>query len=1305
MNSFVLCGFLFGALPFLSLAQNSAPAGLKQAFDNARYGIEPSGSSLHASNAANRFSVQFSAEQTIIRSGDASETTLTLDEYGWGSALHSAGSVSRVSYSGKRLDRQYSTDLKEWFENSSQGLEQGFILPQRDASASGPLHIRLGTAGKWRALSDGAGLQLTQRSATLQYTGLKAWDARGTSLTSRLGVHGNQIEIEVDDSQAVYPLTIDPAFVQQATLTASDAAQYFGEFVSLSSDGNTALVGATGSGNLTGIAYVFTRSSTGAWTQQAELNAPSGVVAGSEVGSGVLSGDGNTVMMPIFAGTTDAVAGVVYVFTRSGNNWNYQTQLLSPNSHAGDGFGGAIAFSTNGGEVLIGAANYFSGNLGAAYVYTGAGATWTLQATLTTPAETALDGFGGSVALSGDGNTALVGAYNSAAGNGAADIFTRSGTSWSLQQALTSPDATRPGFGSSVALSGDGNTALIGAIFINGFGNSQTEFGAVYAFVRSGAAWTQQQTLVEQVNSNNAYFGGRISLSADGNTALIDDNNFNTTPWNVADVLASSGTTWTLRQLLTTPPEPLSDPTQPAYSQLGFTTALSADASTAIVGLPESTAKGSANVLQFNSTASAGPPLVVSVTPNAGSNGAQNFTAVYSDLNGVADLASVRILFNATPTGPNACYVSYFPPSNQLYLANDANTALIGPVTPGSSAQISNSQCTLSAPGSSYSASGINATLTASIAFVRTPPENIYLLDDEKDTSNSGWIKEGTWGATLGLPAPVSVTPGSGSGRSQIFTAVYSDPNGGYDLATLHLLFSPRVSEINGCSVFYNRAASAFYLDNDNGTELSVPVHPGSTAQVSNTQCTLSGTSSSYSVNGNDATISVALAFNSSTQQQKLIASDSHVSDGFGLSAALSNDGNTALVGSAFTQADLTNPGPYENSGAAYVFTQSATGWAQQKRLSIPNAAAGDYFGSSTALSGDGNTAIVGAPGNFATTGAVYVFTRSGGYWTQKQTLTAPQPAVYDQFGYSLAISGDGNTILVGTGNPVNLGPGYPAAFPGTVYVFTRSASNWVQQGQLTPADLTATNFGSSVAVSSDGTTVLVGATKNNAAYVFTRSGNTWTQQKKFTESGSVAFGSAVALSAGGNNALVADQGSNHNAGAAYLFARSGSTWVQQQTFTASDGSPFSSFGSSVALANAGSTALIGENAYPTGAAYLFTRSGTTWTQQKELLASDAAKTCCGNGFGTAVALSSSGLGALVSAPYAKAAAALPTGLIWLPASSRCHPNIFFFPPPKTTALLAGGSRKVAGRLLSNIRGTSPWESNLPRQHAKLNDD
>jgi hypothetical protein len=224
------------------------------------------------------------------------------------------------------------------------------------------------------------------------------------------------------------------------------------------------------------------------------------------------------------------------------------------------------------------------------------------------------------------------------------------------------------------------------------------------------------------------------------------------------------------------------------------------------------------------------------------------------------------------------------------------------------------------------------------------------------------------------------------------------------------------------------------------------------------------------------------------TQQQKLLASDAASSDEFGFSVALSADGNTAIVG-----ATAEDTSPNSNQGAAYVFTLSAGTWTQQQKLLASDASSGDQFGYSVALSADGDTALIGASEEGTSpnsvNGAAYVFTRSGGTWTQQQKLLASDAASSDQFGYSVALSADGDTALIGA----YFEDTSPNSDNGAVYVFTRTAGVWAQQQKLLASDAASSDrFGNSVALSADGNTAIVGASledtsngNNGAAYIY----------------------------------------------------------------------------------------------------------------------------------------------------------------------------------------------------------------------------
>ncbi|HEY0379001.1 MAG TPA: thrombospondin type 3 repeat-containing protein [Pyrinomonadaceae bacterium] len=292
---------------------------------------------------------------------------------------------------------------------------------------------------------------------------------------------------------------------------------------------------------------------------------------------------------------------------------------------------------------------------------------------------------------------------------------------------------------------------------------------------------------------------------------------------------------------------------------------------------------------------------------------------------------------------------------------------------------------------------------------------------------------------------------------------------------------------------------------------------------------------------------------------------------------------------------------------------------SEQAHLIAADVAADDFFGNSIAVSGD--TAVVAAfvdddPVRGANTGSVYVFVRSGSIWTQQQKLTASDAAAGDRFGSAVAI--DGNTIAVGAifadvGTEGNAGK---------VYVFTRGGTTWTEQQILTASDFKSSdNLGASVAI--DGDTIVSGANSYDlpgvmdagAAYVFVRTGPTWAEQQKLTASVPVAFdrvGFSVAID---GDTIVAGAPSDPaqavpgNAGSAYVFTRSGAAWTEQQKLTASDGALFDRFGLAVGVS--GDTALVGAplSDAPTvlniGAAYVFTRTGPAWAQSQKLAHTD----------------------------------------------------------------------------------------------------
>jgi len=355
---------------------------------------------------------------------------------------------------------------------------------------------------------------------------------------------------------------------------------------------------------------------------------------------------------------------------------------------------------------------------------------------------------------------------------------------------------------------------------------------------------------------------------------------------------------------------------------------------------------------------------------------------------------------------------------------------------------------------------------------------------------------------------------------------------------------------------------------------------------------------------------------NTVTECAKLLASDGTAGDSFGISVAISGD--SAIVGS------LGDDSNGSLSGSAYIFVKGDNGaWTQQAKLPASDAAAGDEFGFSVAINGD--TAVVGAlkdDDHGTNSGSAYVFVRDAeAVWTQQAKLLAADGAAGDQFGVSVAISGD--TAIVGaTGADGNVDDS------GATYVFVRDARGaWTQQTKLLASDgAVFDNFGVSVAINGD--TAVIGAPENDnacpsfspdcnmgSAYVFVRDASrAWSQQAELLASDGAAndaFGSAVAID--GDTAVIGaifNHGLTFDTGSAYVFVRDAAgVWTQQDKLLDSDGQPNDLFGSSVALS--GGMAVVGARfdddlGSASGSACVFARDlAGVWTQRFKILPSD----------------------------------------------------------------------------------------------------
>lgn len=343
----------------------------------------------------------------------------------------------------------------------------------------------------------------------------------------------------------------------------------------------------------------------------------------------------------------------------------------------------------------------------------------------------------------------------------------------------------------------------------------------------------------------------------------------------------------------------------------------------------------------------------------------------------------------------------------------------------------------------------------------------------------------------------------------------------------------------------------------------------------------------------------------------KLISSDGTASDEFGHSVAVS--GNRAIIGA------IGDDDRGAGAGAAYIFRFDGTSWVEEAKLTASDAGANDYFGYSVSISGD--AAIVGAPYDNFYFGSAYLFRFDGQSWSEEAKLTASDGETADYFGISVAISGD--TAVIGAF-------GHDGAFgdTGSAYVFRRHGTDWSQEAKLFAVDGAAGDiFGRSVSISGD--TAVIGAdnhdgaySNSGSAYVFRRDGTMWSQEATLTAADGTAgdlFGYSVSVS--GAAAIIGAVGDNNRSGAAYIFRRNGSTWIEEVKLIASDDAPYEYFGSSVSIC--GDIAAVGAHGDDAwgdfaGAAYIFGFDGKAWSERAKLVASDGA---AGDNAGRSVAV------------------------------------------------------------------------------------
>ncbi len=846
---------------------------------------------------------------------------------------------------------------------------------------------------------------------------------------------------------------------------------------------------ATSSGNFTATA------TQQPGTQQGTYLASNSTAINSESNASIctaISANGLTAVVGIASANNDL--GAAYIYNRSGNTWAKQgSGLPGSGATANSQQGSSVAISADGNTVIVGGSGD-NGGIGAAWVFTRSGTTWTQQGSKLVGANAqGLSQQGYAVAISADGNNILVGGPGDNSQTGAAWAYSRTNGVWNqLGVKLVGTGVVEPaGYtygaqqGSSVAISADGFTALVGGpednytipiiqiVVQQGTGTqtqttNQTEGGAVWVYSRTAKTNWQQQGAKLAITANpdvtNLGLGLAVSLSANGNTALLGAS-------NAAYVFTRSGTTWA----------------QQSSSLNGGTgVCLTADGNTAVTG-------GAADSLW--------------IYTRTGSTWAQQGNGIVAAL-GASRSLSQSFGYCGLSISGDGSYGMFTALANYPY-----TTAYVIPF----SAQGLLAEPSISSISSTSGAVGTLITIQGTNLY---PASGIYVGNGYPNL-----ILSNTPTTAQFMVMPTSVT-----GTISLTTA----------------------------------AGTATATGNFTVTATPVPqVQQGSK---------LVGTGSS--------TVDVEQ----------------------GTSVAISADGNTAVVGA-----------PWDNlgTGAIWVYVRTGTSWAQQGNKLVGTGIIGQAnFGQSVAISANGNIIAVGGPGQASGSGGGWIFVRTGTTWepTGNEVLFS-NADTSARFGSSVAMSADGLTIAFGM-------PGENQG-TGAVYIASGNGFNewYLLSGELTgTGNAGASSQGNSVAVSADGNTLLVGGKNDNsgigAAWVFARNGNTWSQYgSKLVGTGNVGAsnqGASVAISADGKNALIGGPADNGNTGAVWFYTKIQHTifsavWTQEGSKIIGTGAVAKAQqGSSVALSADAGTAVEGglSDDLIIGATWAFTRSGAVFTQQ-----------------------------------------------------------------------------------------------------------
>jgi uncharacterized protein (TIGR03437 family) len=1014
---------LHGAAAIERLRQTGQYASLRSALQQAQLSVSqvadsPLGrAAWHAPNAAAGYDAYVTETGVSLALNDAALVSLSLHSIGYGNALQVVGSGQ---VSGDQQSITITRDnLHEWFVNGADGLEHGFTLQEPPNGAGGrqadvPVRLLLQVSEGWQARADEDGQHVTLRNTNgqaVEYGKLIVRDKLGRKIPAKLTVADEQVVIEVEDHNALYPLLIDPIFALPQKLVAADGENddQFGYAVAL--NGNTAAVGAwqdTVTRTKQGSVYVFVRNGA-VWSQQARLTANDASVGALLGASVALSGD--TLVAGAFG--DDGERGAAYVFTRSGTGsnitWTQQQKLTAQDSAVHDWFGHAVALS---GDTVAVSALLDDESRGGVYVFTRSGTIWAQQQKLSADKHAAGAYFGAAVAL--DGDTLLAGAPHDTVdgklAQGAAYVFTRSGAVWTQRSRLTAAlGQAQDRFGNAVALSGE-TLAVGAAAAANGTNANQ---GAAYVFKFNGAAWAQQARLIAADGKAGDTFGHQVALS--GDTLVV-----NSLGSAKAYVFARSGATWTQQTRLLNSSGKSSD---------GFGGSLALSGDTVLVGAERSDAavtnQGAVQVFVLRDNRHAEQQKLFANDGAAWDSFGNAVTlsgdtlaigALSDDSPGKAEHGSVYVFVRNSAAQPAWTF-------QQKLIAND------GAANDYFGYAVALDGDTL-AVGAYRHDNGAQTDQGAVYVFTRNGARWAF---QQKLTGNDSTAGD-NFGGALALRGDMLV----------VGARNYDNGTG-----------SPQ-----GAAYVFRRSGTN-WLPSQKLTAFDAQRYDGFGEAVAFGDDTLA-VGAPYGDSGTNSNQGAVYVFarNGTTWafQQKLTAPDGAREELFGNAVALSGD--TLAIGAVF---DST--GAIGEHGSAYVFRRGGTVWSFRQKLLPDDGENEGHFGVAVALSED--LLAVGSHwatiGTNPTQGAVYVYAATRDNWSFQQKLTASDGAGNDFLGYAVALSGD---TLVAGAVADTIGTTF---HQGSAYVFVSPRCTALTLAPTTlPGGVMGTSYNQTITVSGD---------------------------------------------------------------------------------------------------------------------------------------------------------------------------------------------------------------------------------------------